>query len=194
MSRSQQGQVFNQTKSQQGQAFGGAENAYSLAQQDIGAYQKQLGQYAAENPFTPGGEYQTAQNQSLAGTANAGATAAGAALQGQARRTGINPTAAIGATEEMQRANTRNLSAEEAAANQSRIGQEAEYNKGVLGATAVPVGMETSIAGGQGGLYGHALSAEEEAAKTPSFMDTLGGSFAQGFGGGVGKGAASFLI
>lgn len=190
MSRAQQGQVFQQAKGESQGAFGSAENAYNLAQQDVGNYQGQLSKYAASNPFLPGGEYQTSQNQVLADTADAAARGIGGRLQMQAARTGQNPAGSIAATEEMERQAARDLSAEQAKANESRIGQEAEYNRSVLGATAVPVGMETSIGTGQGELYGHGLRSEEEAAKTPSLWDTLGSSFAQSLGEGIGIYAA----
>jgi hypothetical protein len=130
----------------------------------------------------------------LANTADSSATSAGARLQGIAARTGQNPAGAVAATEEMQNQNERNLGGQEASAERERIGSEADYNKGVLSATAAPVSMETSIASGQGGMFGHALGTEEDAAKTPSFMETLEGQLAQagtafagGFGQGMGK-------
>ena len=191
ISRSQQGQVFKQSQAEQGQAFGDAENSYTKAQQDIGNYESQLGKYASSNPYTAGGEFQTDTNRVLANTADSSATSAGARLQGIAARTGQNPGGATAATEEMQQANERNLGGQEASAERERIGSEADYNKGVLSATAAPVAMETSIASGQGGMFGHALSAEEEAAKTPSFMETLESQVAatgQAFAEGAGKG------
>lgn len=190
MSRSQQTAVYNQTKGEGEQAFGDAENSYALGQQDVGKYEDQLGKYAASNPFTPGGEFQTDTNRVLANTADASATAAGARLQGIASRTGQNPNASIAATEAMQQENERNLGGQEAEAEKERIGSEADYNKSVLGATAAPVSMETSLINSQTPLYGHAVGAEEDAAKTPSFMETLEGQLASAgtaFAGGLGK-------
>ena len=189
MSRAQQGQVFNQTSGESKQAFGDTENSLKLAQTDVGNYQSQLAQYAKANPYVAGGEFQSDQNRVLGNTADAQAQAAGARLQSQAARTGQNPAGAIAATEAMQQENERSLAGQEAAADASRIGQQAEYNKGVLGATAVPVGMETQIAGEQAGLYKGALGAEEDAARTPSFMDTLGNAFSSGLGNILGGGA-----
>ena len=56
----------------------------------------------------------------------------------------------------------------------------------MLGAQALPVNMETEIARGQGGLAEGSLSAEEAAARQPSFWDTLGTDVAAGIGEGVG--------
>lgn len=194
MSRGQQGQVFDQSKAQNAQAFGNAEDSYNLAQTDIGNYQQQLGRYANENPFTENGQFANDQNRVLANTADASAQAAGARLQSQAARTGQNPAGSIAATEAMQQENERNLSGQEAQANEQRIAGLADYNKGVLGATAVPVSMETALSGQQGNLATGALDAEEKAAQTPSFLESLegqlaqaGSSFVGGLGAGIGK-------
>jgi hypothetical protein len=189
MSRAQQGQVFKQTQGEQGTAFSDSENAYTKAQTDIGNYQSQLGKYAASNPYTQGGEFQTDTNRVLANTADSSATSAGARLQGIAARTGQNPGGATAATEEMQNQNERNLGGQEAEAERMRLGEKANYDKGVLTATAAPVSMEESIASGQAGMFGHALGAESDAAKTPSFMDTLGDSFANNLGKAMATGA-----
>lgn len=180
MSRGQQGQVFNQTSGESTQAFGNAENAYNLAQGDVGNYQAQLSKYAAENPYQAGGEFQNAQNEVLANTSDAAARAAGTRLQTQAQRTGQNPAGATAATESMEQAGARNLSAEQSAANTERLGSEAGYNKGVLQGYGEVPGMEEGIAKGYSGLYGTALGEEESAAKQPSFLDELGNSLLQG--------------
>jgi hypothetical protein len=193
ISRAQQGQVFNQTKGEQGTAFGDAENSYTKAQQDIGNYESQLGKYASSNPYTAGGEFQTDTNRVLANTADSSATSAGARLQGIAARTGQNPGGATAATEEMQNQNERNLGGQEAEAERIRLGEKANYDKGVLSATAAPVSMEESIASGQGGMFAHALGAEEDAAKTPSFMDQLGGAFTGALEKGLGTGLGNWL-
>ena len=190
MSRSQQGSVFSQTQGQSNQAFGAAQNAFGNEQQDIVNYQAGLGQFAAANPYKPGGEYQSAQNMVLANTSDAAAQSYGAALQRQAARTGQNPAGSIAATEAMQQENERNLSGQQAAANEQRISGEAGYNQDVLkGLGAVP-GMENQLGEGEGRLYTGALDAEEKAAQTPSFLDTLGSSFASGLGSSLGKAGA----
>jgi hypothetical protein len=185
MSRGQQSQIFQTTSGQQGQAFGNAENSLSLAQTDVGDYQSQLGKYAAANPYGEGGEFQSAQNQVLANTADASAQAAGAKLQGIAERTGQNPAGAISATEAMQQGNERSLASQEAAANAERLGAGAQYGKSVLQGYGEVPGMEEGIAKGYSGLYGTALGEEEQAAKTPSFGDELGDAFAQNLGKGL---------
>ena len=180
MSRSQQSAVYNQTKGESGQAFGDAENAYKLAQTDVGNYETQLGRYASENPYLPGGEFQNTENEIAANTSDAAARSAGAYLQSEAARTGQNPASSIGATREMEQQGARNLTAEEAGANRERIGAEAGYNKSVLAGSEFPVQAESEIAHGQGGLYSGALGSEESAAKSPSFLDELGTSLIGG--------------
>lgn len=195
MSRGQQGQVFNQTQGQSNQAFGQAENAYSTEQADIGDYQAQLGKYATENPYGVGGQFQSAQNEVIANTADASAQGAGARLQELSARTGQNPAGAIGATEAMEQSGERAQAGQEAEANTERIGDSANYNKGVLAGYGAVPGMENEIATGQGNLYGHSLGAEEQSAQTPSFLETLegqlasaGNSFASAYGKAKGEG------
>lgn len=175
MSRGQQTATFNQTQGESKEAFGDAENALGLEQGAVGDYQTQLGRYAAENPFQQGGEFQNDQNMVLANTADASAQAAGARLQSQAARTGQNPAGAIGATEAMQQENERSLASQEAGANTERIGDEAGYNKSVLSDYGAVPGMEGDVASGQSKLYGTSLGVQEDAAKTPGFLDTLEG-------------------
>lgn len=198
MSRGQQGQVFNQTTGQSNQAFGAAENDYTLANQDVGNFQAQLSKLGAENPYQLGGQFQNEQNQVLANTADASAQGAGARLQNLSQRTGQNPAAAINATEAMQQTNERNLAGQQAQAGQERIQGLTNYNQKLAGMYGEVPGMETGIAKGQGDLYSGALSTEEQAAKQPSFLETLegqlaqaGDSFLQGYGQSVGKNAGS---
>jgi hypothetical protein len=187
LSRSQQGQVFNTTQGQSTQSFGDSQNDYTIANKDIGDFQQQLGELKAENPFTMGGEFQQSENMELANTSDAQAAAAGATLQGAAERTGQNPAGAIGATEAIQQENERSLAGQESAANQQRIGAEAGYNENVTNEFGKVPGMEAGIAEGEGSLYKTALGEEEDAAKTPSFMDTMGDAFGSAFGQGIGK-------
>jgi hypothetical protein len=188
MSRGQEKQVVDQAKSQGETQFGDSQNSYTQAQADVGDYKSQLGKYAASNPYTPGGEFQTSTNRVLANAADANATAAGAQVQQQARRTGQNSQGANATAEEIARASQRNLSAEQGGANATRIGAEADYNKGVLGATAVPVSMETQLAEGSGRMAQGDLGIQQDASKTPGFWDTMGDSFAQQFGKTMGGG------
>lgn len=209
MSRGQESSTGDTAKGRSSTYYNNAQNSYSSAQADIGDYEKKLGDYAAtvakfrsSNPYVKGGEFQTSQNQQLANTSDAAARAAGTALQGQALRTGENSAGAIGATEAMQEENTRNLSAEQAKANEQRIGAEAGYNEKGVGmagdvtkASEFPVQAETSLSGQQGQLSDAEL---EEAIRAysldPSFGDQFGSAFATGmgnlvtFGGGKGFG------
>jgi hypothetical protein len=190
MSRGQEGQTFDTSKQQNQGYYDNAQNSYSNAQQDVGDFEKQLSAYASANPYKQGGEFQTNANRVTANTSDAAARSAGNALQSQALRTGQNSAGAIAATEAMQQQNTRDLSAEQAAEGNKRIGNEAEYNKGVLSASAEPAQMETSLAGQQGQLGEGTLGVQEKAAETPSWMDEFGNSFAQS----LGKGAAAGVM
>jgi hypothetical protein len=182
MSRAQQTQVLNTATANSAADQTAAENATTAETADIGNYEAQLSKYAASNPYAPGGEYQTSQNQSLAGTADAGSTALTDTLATQAKRTGQNATAANATAAEAARANQRTLATGEADANQTRIGNEANYNAGVLQDTAKPVEMEAGIANPNLSAANANLGIAGNAAKTPGFWDTLGDSFASGLG------------
>lgn len=187
MSRGQENQVFD-TSQQQNQQFNqNAQQSYNQAQGDVQNYEKQLAEYAGANPYKQGGEFQTSENRVLANTSDAAAQAAGQSMQSQAVRTGQDAGASIAGTEAAEEANARNLGASQAAANAQRIGSEAGYNQSVLGATALPAQLESTLSGQQGELGNNALNTEQKAGEEPSFMDTLGSSFAGGLGSGLGK-------
>lgn len=193
MSRGQENQVVNESQQQNANAVNNAQKSYTAAQGDIGSYQTQLGEYAAANPYTQGGQFQTEQNKVLSNTADAAGEAAGQAMQSQAVRTGQNAGGAIAGTEATAQANERALAAQEATAEQQRIGSQAGYNQNVLQATAKPVQMETGLTGQQLNAQTAALSTQEKAAQQPSIGDQLlsgtlaaGQSFARGLGSKVG--------
>ncbi len=197
MTKSQSSQAFNSASGQNATAAANAQSTYQAANQDIGDYQSQLAQFASQNPFTSGGEYQTAQNQGLASTAAAGSQATKQAAQSAAVRSGLNPAAAIAAGEQAGEANTRAQMAGVGAANQQRIGQEAGYNQDVLSASAVPEQMEAGLDGQQLGEEQGALGTENSAAQTPSFWQELGQGVigaGESFAGAYGKAAGGCWI
>lgn len=182
MSRSQQSQVLSTATANSGADQTNATNAVAAENQDIGNYEAQLSKYAASNPFTEGGEFETEQNKSLAGTADVGSKSLETQLQTQAKRTGENAGAAIATGAEAARANERELSTQEAQANQTRIGDEANYNAGVLQDTAAPVSMEAGVANPSLSASDEALKTAAGAAQQPSFWDEFGNSAAKGLG------------
>jgi hypothetical protein len=188
MSRGQSTQTFNTAASQNAANFGNAQSALGQSQNDIGNYQKQLASFVSGNPYTAGGEYDQTINTGLANTSDAGSNSLQGALQSQAMRTGQNSAADTATAASSAQQNTRNLSSSLASAQQQRISDEAGYNQQALSASAVPAQMESSLYGTAGGQANQELGTEEGAAQTPSFWDTLGGSFASGFGGGLGRG------
>lgn len=190
MSRGQENQVFNTSEQQNQQYNQNAQQSYTQAQGDVANYQDQLSKFAAANPYGQGGEFQTSQNQVLANTSDAAAQAAAQQMQGQAVRTGQNSGSAIAATQATEGANERNLSSQEAAQNAARIQNQAGYNQQTLSATGLPASLETSLSGQQATAGNAALEDEQKAGAQPSFMDTLGSSFASGLGSGLGKAVA----
>lgn len=197
MSRGQENQVVNEAQGQNATAAKNAQQSYDAAQTDVGNYQNQLAQYAAANPYTEGGQYQTAENQVLSNTADAAGQAAGQAMQSQAVRTGQNAGGAIAATEAAQQANERNLAGQEAQATANRINAGAQYGQSVLQGSEVPAQLEQGLTGQQLQSQDSTLNTQEGAAKTPSFLDELGSgliSAGVGFAGGKGCWIAARLF
>lgn len=190
MSRGQSTTAFNTASSQNATNFGNAQSAEGAAQGDIGEYQNQLAKFVSGNPYTAGGEYDQTINAGLANTSDAGSNSLKGALQSQALRTGQNSAADAATAASSAQQNTRDLSSSLASAQQQRVADEAGYNQQALSASAQPAQMESSLYGTAGSQGNQELSTEEGAARTPSFWDTLGGSFASGLGGGLGKGIA----
>ena len=164
MSRPQINDTFAQGKAESTGYYNDAQNSYVNAQNKEKDYESQLADYKAANPYKQGGQFQTATNQVMAGTADAGARAAGEALQSQALRTGQNTAGGVAATEHMQQQGTRDLSGEEARATQERIGAGANYDKSVLGATEFPAQFASEMAARMAGAGNTALKTQEDAA------------------------------
>lgn len=173
MSRGQQGQIFNTATGENQENEQTAQNAEQQQQKGVNNYQSAISQYASKNPYVQGGELQTDQNKVTSGTSDAAAAALKANLQQQAQRTGQNPNAANATASTGAQAIARNLSGQQAADDASRVGSEATYNQGVLGATGQVPGMEGQIAGEAGGQADTQLGTGEQAAQTPSFADML---------------------
>lgn len=176
MSREQQGETFDTSKKQNSGYYDNSQNSYAKTQADVGNYEDQLAKYKAGNPYVEGGKFQTDENKATANTADALARSTGNMLQSQSLRTGQNSAGGIAATEEMERQGGRDLSAEQAQLDAGRIGNEADYNAKTLQATAVPEQMESTLTGQQGQLAQGTLNTQEEAAKTPSWLE----DFSQG--------------
>lgn len=191
MSRSQQSQVLDTATANSGTDQTAATTAANAETADIGNYESQLAKYAAENPYTSGGEYQTSQNQTLAGTADAGSAAITNQENTIAQRTGQNAASADAVAAESARQNQRDLSSAEGGANAQRIGSEAGYNQGVVSASEVPAQLEAGMYSTSLGGANSSLNTAESAAQTPSFWDTLGSSFASQLGKTAGGGNLS---
>ena len=194
MSRSQQGQTFSQSKDVSTTNEAEAQKSEAAEQQDIGNQQSQLAKFAANNPYMQGGEFQTATNKETAGAADATAAGSRAGLQNLATRTGQNPAASNAAAEEIARETQRKMSTDQAGATAERIGSEAKYNQqGIADASAI-TDEQARLSALQSGAAQGALNTQEEAAKTPSFLDMLGQGLIQGgddFAGAYGKALGS---
>lgn len=192
MSRSQQSKVIDTAEGNSSSDQSTATKAVTAENGDIGNYEQQLAKFAASNPYTAGGEYQTSQNKTLAANADAGSAAITNQEQTQAQRTGQNAAGGMATAAEAARANQRQLSAEEGDANDTRIGDEAKYNDQVLAASEVPAQLHAGIYGTALGAANGSLNTASSAAATPGFWDTLGNSFASSLGKTAGGGNLSF--
>lgn len=180
MSRAQQGAVLDQATDVSKTNQTNAQTSEAATQADIGTQQSQLAKFAADNPYVQGGQMDALTNRQLAGTADATAAAAAAKNQTQAQRTGQNASAGVAAGEAEQQAAQRTLGTQEAGATESRLAAGAKYGQDVLGAGSDITRQQEQLAALQSGAAQGALSTEEQAAQTPSFMDQLGNSLIQG--------------
>lgn len=191
MSRGQQASVLKQSTGVSNTYNADANTSFNTENQDLANEKSDIAGFAAANPYVQGGQAETVENQQLSDTSAGLAQSAGQAVQGAAVRTGQNSGAAIAATKDMEANNERALAGQEAGATDKRLGEEAGYGETVLGATSGLAGQQEGEAATQAGDAQGALNTEEQAAQTPSFLDTLGGSFAGAFGSALGKSAGS---
>jgi hypothetical protein len=194
LSRAQESQAYNTAATEGGGYYNSAQNSYKAATGDISDYQDQLAKYKASNPYVQGGQFQTETNKVISNTNDAAARAAGESLQGQALRTGQNSAGAVAATEKMEQRGARDTSAQEAEAAQKQAGLNAQYNQGVLGATAKPAEMETTLAGQQARAGNVALETQQKAGEQPNWWDEFGEQSAASFGKSLGQGAGAMLM
>lgn len=174
MSRAQQGETYKTAQEQQADYNQKATGAFDTAQQDVNTYGGAVGKFEAANPYVQGGAFETATNQADADTAAGMAASAGQGIQSAAVRTGQNAGGAIAATEKMQQQNERDLMAQRAKNTEARVAGEAGYGQAVLGARSNQAELQDRLAREQQEASQGNLNVQEEAAKTPSFMDMLG--------------------
>src|SRR5271156_3794607 len=182
MSRGQSTQAFNTASDENVTDFGNAQSAFGSTQNAIGNYNNQLANFVSGNPYTPGGDFDQTINPGLSNVSDAGSSSLAGALQAQSRRTGQNSAADAATAAAGAQQNTRDLSGDLAAAQQKRIAGEAGFNQAALGASAVPISANQSLFGTSSNAADSVLGDETQAAKTPSFLDQLGGSLAGNLG------------
>ena len=182
MSRAQQGAVLDQATDTSKTNQAEAQTSEVATQADIGTQQSQLAKFAADNPYVQGGQMDAVTNRQLAGTADATSAAAVAKNQTQAQRTGQNASAGVAAGEAEQQAAQRTLGTQEAGATESKLAAGAKYGQDVLSAGSGITAQQEQLAALQSEASQTALSTEEQAAQTPSFMDELGQGLITGAG------------
>lgn len=188
MSRSQQTQVLNTATKNAGTDQSNAQSSYGATQGDINDYKDSLAKFVSSNPYTKGGEYDQTINTGLSNTSDAGSTSLAGNLQSQALRTGQNSGADAATAAEYARQNQRQLTTDQATAEQNRIAGDTGYKQAGLSAATEPISAESNLYGQSTGAANTALNTAESAAQTPSFWDTMGSSFGQQLGKTLGGG------
>ncbi len=191
MSRGQSSSVESTASKNSATDQSNAQSSYGATQSDIADYRKQLGDFMSSNPYTKGGEYDQTINTGLANMSDAGSNSLRGALQSQALRTGQNSAADAATAAEYARQNQRQLSGDEATAEQNRIAGDTAYKQTGLQAATEPISAEGQLYGTSSGAANSALGTAAQAAQTPSFWDTLGSSFAGALGKTAGGGNVS---
>lgn len=184
MSRGQETSVYNTANKNSGQDQSNGQSSYGATQDDINNYRQQLSDFMSSNPYKSGGEYDKTINTGLAATSQAGANSLAGNLQSQSLRTGQNSAADAATAAEYARQNQRQLSADQANAEQQRIGSEASYNQAGLQAAQEPISAESGLYSSSTGAANQSLNTAEGAAQTPSFWDQVGSGFSNALAGG----------
>jgi hypothetical protein len=148
----------------------------------IGDYSNRLNEFIGANPYKAGGEFAQDQSQIAASAADTSSSAIRDKLARDAITSGENTGGYANNVAEAQRQATRDQATHMAGADATRIGAKSAYDKAGLDASALPADLQarlyvTSISGANG-----ALGVAGDASKTPSFLDRLGGSFADTLG------------
>ena len=188
MSRGQSGQAFDTAQGQESTDQGESQESFSGANAAIENYQNSLSKFVSSNPYTSGGEYDRTILPALSQTEQAGASSVRGALQSNAARTGENAAGSAASAASAEEQSTRDLATEEAGAEQTRISDEAGYNQQGVQMASEPISAEEGLFGTSTSGANSAEGNATNAAKTPSFWDTLGDSFASGLGKGLGGG------
>src|SRR6185437_11849073 len=197
MSRGQSGKVVNAGLGLSKTFAGDAASAFGATTKAIGDYTNRLNQFIAANPYKAGGEFSKDQSQIAASAADTNANAEKDNLARSAMRTGENTGGYGASAAEAQRQATRDQATQMAQADATRIGADTSYNEKALDASALPADLQSRLYGTASGDAVNALNPAASAAKTPSFLDTLGDSFGSALGktlgggnfkGGFGKG------
>ena len=192
MSRAQQGAIESTQTKNAADSTSAATKSQANEQSDINNETSQLAKFSADNPYVQGGAFQTAQNQTIAGAADATAGATRAGEQALATRTGLNPQAAVAAGEAAAQGAQRTAVAEQGDATTSRLASGADYNQKAISDANAITGQQASLSSNLTGEAQGQLSTAEQAAQQPSFMDELGQGLISG-GAAVGSGFGAGL-
>jgi hypothetical protein len=192
LSRAQQGAIESTETANSATETAAANKSQQAEQSDINQGQSQLAKFSADNPYVQGGEYQTAQNQTIAGAADASAEAAKAGAQTQALRTGQNPAAANAAAITAAQNAQRTAATQQGDATTSRLASESSYNQTALNQGNDLTAEQNNLGAQEANEAQGQESTAEQAAQTPSFLDELGNGLIQGgqMAGGIAEKAA----
>lgn len=182
MSRGQQASIVKTGEANSAADQAAAGTALTGTNKAIGDYTDRLNQFAAANPYKAGGEFQTDQNQIAASAADTGSNAIADKLARSSQTSGENTGGYANNVAEAQRQATRDQATQMATADASRLGSKSAYDATTLQASALPADLQSRLYGTAIGGANGALDTAGKSAGTPSFLDTLGSSFANNLG------------
>jgi hypothetical protein len=190
MSRGDSKKVTNAGLANSATDMASATASLAAANKNIGDYSSRLNTFINANPYKEGGEFQQDQSQIAASAADTSSSAIRDKLARDAITSGENTGGYANNVAESQRQATRDQATHMAGADATRIGAKSAYDKAGLDASALPADLQARLYGTSIGGANGALGVAGDSAKTPSFMDRLGGSFADALGKSIVTGAA----
>jgi len=158
---------------QANQSFKNAQNASS-------DYVSRLNRFVLNNPYTPGGEFQTNQNLINSSTAGAANASAEKELGDAARRSGENTAGFASNVAEIRRQSARDVADAAAKADQERIARETGIQQFGVTASALPADIAAKLYGTGASESVGALNPAANAAKTPGFWDVFAPALVSG--------------
>jgi hypothetical protein len=174
--RNQAHQVANQGMAQSAQDATNAQNANAATNTAVGQYSQRLADFMRYGRQTYGanGEYMRDQNTIANTTAAAATKGAEGDMALNSMRTGENTAGYAAADQEARRQSERDVTSQLATADASRLKELTAINQYGVQASQFPAQVQAQLYGTSTSGEAANLNPAANAAKTPSFLDTLG--------------------